>query len=97
MNKKKVRMRRKVVSSIFLILIIGLTLSLFYGAVAGGSEQSSYIKVTVQPGDTLWKIAKDNSIQNNKDVRCLIYEIRQVNNLQTATLMPGQIIKIPTN
>lgn len=47
----------------------------------------------VESGDTLWEIAEKNNV-NNKDVRKLIYEIRELNNIDS-NLYIGQQIIIP--
>lgn len=47
----------------------------------------------VESGDTLWEIAEKNNV-NNKDVRKLIYEIKELNNIDTM-LYIGQEIIIP--
>lgn len=98
MNRKKLHMRRRrrrFFSSIFLLIIIGLTFTSVNSSIARGSESPHYIQVTVQTGDTIWKIAKNNA-NKERDIRDLVYEIREINNLSTANLKPGQIVKIPT-
>ena len=97
MNKSKLQMRRRrrFFSSIFLVIIIGLSFASVNSSIARGSESPRYIQVTVQAGDTIWKIAKDNA-SKERDIRDLVYEIREINNLSTTSLKPGQIIKVPT-
>lgn len=51
--------------------------------------------VVVQKGDTLWSIVKTNC-SNFGDIREVIYEIRDLNDLETANIFPGQKIKIPS-
>jgi len=92
--KRKEQIRRRFFCAIFLVLVIGLSLSLFYSTMATGSEPLSYIEITVEQGDTLWELAQDN-LTENQDIRAVIYEIRELNNLSTANLTPGQIIRIP--
>lgn len=53
--------------------------------------QFEYIKV--KKGDTLWAIASNYS--GNKEIREVIYEISQINNIHNAQIYPGDIIKIP--
>lgn len=50
------------------------------------------IQIVVQPGDTLWSIAK--STIPNKDPRDVIGAIRDRNQLSSATVYPGQVLKI---
>ena len=50
------------------------------------------IQVVVQPGDTLWSIAKSHV--PNQDPRDVIGATREKNQLLSATLSPGQVLKI---
>jgi len=52
--------------------------------------------VVVQPGDTLWSIAR-GLCSDRADVRRLVYEIRQLNGLQSAVIHPGQHLIIPVD
>jgi nucleoid-associated protein YgaU len=49
--------------------------------------------VVVQAGDTLWSIA--TSLDGNGDVRALVYEIQQLNDLEGTGLVPGQVLQLP--
>ena len=59
---------------------------------AAGAQR--YATVTVHPGDTLWSIASANTGDN--DVQETIDRITAANHLATATLQPGQRLRIPT-
>ena len=48
---------------------------------------------TVEPGETLWGIARYYYPQ--RDPRYIVHQIRQSNNLETATLQIGQRIILP--
>ena len=45
----------------------------------------------VQSGDTLWIIARSNF---NGDTRAAVDRIRAINELETAILLPGQVLKL---
>jgi nucleoid-associated protein YgaU len=49
--------------------------------------------VVVQAGDTLWSIA--TSLDGSGDVRALVYEIQQLNDLEGTGLAPGQVLQLP--
>jgi hypothetical protein len=49
--------------------------------------------VVVQPGDTLWSIA--SPVARGTDVRAVVDRIRQLNGLQSADLVPGQVLQLP--
>jgi len=86
--------KQKLLNIICIALSFILSLSIFFTMIAGAEEETIYKEVVVKPGDTLWKISKDN-MESHEDIRYYIYKIRQVNNLQTAQITPGQVIKLP--
>lgn len=49
--------------------------------------------VVVQPGETLWQIAKTLAPQG--DPRALVAEIRELNGLSDAPVRPGQSLVVP--
>ncbi|USG68050.1 LysM peptidoglycan-binding domain-containing protein [Brevibacillus ruminantium] len=52
-------------------------------------------EVTVQPGDSLWKLAVDHRSDEGMDVRDLVNEIKSWNKLDGAIIYPGQTLQIP--
>jgi hypothetical protein len=56
---------------------------------AGGPEQ----RYRVQPGDTLWSIAVDRFAG---DPREGVWELRVRNRLSSATIVPGQVLVVPS-
>jgi LysM repeat protein len=60
----------------------------------------NYKTIYIAQGDTLWKIAeleqKNNSYYEHKDIRDIVYDIKNTNNLQISNLAVGQELKIPT-
>ena len=48
----------------------------------------------VQPGDTLWRIA--TRVAPGADPRPVIDDLAQANGLQAGSLVPGQVIRLPT-
>ncbi|MEJ8546032.1 cell division suppressor protein YneA [Brevibacillus borstelensis] len=53
------------------------------------------IEITVQPGDSLWNLAIAYKTDPKKDVRDMVYAIRELNKLESAIIYPGQTILIP--
>jgi LysM repeat protein len=87
--------RSAVVASLSILLLSAF--SLFTGASAGSDEtakSSSYVKVSVKPGETLWSIAA--ALDPKGDRRDLVDELMRVNSLKSATLEAGQKIYLPT-
>lgn len=75
-------------------IVIFLSVALFNISIAkSNSEEAEYIDYTITKGETLWGIAKEYT-PDNKDIRQTIYEIKQINNMQTSNVYENQTIKI---
>ena len=63
--------------------------------IALAKEDKKYVleEYTVTAGNTLWQIAEDNK-EEGTDTRDFIQELKELNNLQDATIYAGQTIKI---
>ena len=59
----------------------------------GGLRLAGVSSVVVRPGDTLWSIA--SPVAADGDVRAAVDEIRQINGLTSADLVPGQTLQLP--
>lgn len=90
MKKRKLRFR------LAALVLISISLLLFLGSfkVGGSVRNAGYKVVTVEEGDNLWNIVKNNC-NNYRDIRKAIYDIKKINNLPSAVLTPGCKIKIP--
>lgn len=84
---------------------IFITVSLMLGAIItnilfstakaySNPVESPYEEIIIAEGDTLWYIAIDFMPQNY-DVREMIYNIKQLNNMETVSIFPGDKIKVP--
>lgn len=100
MKKKKyvkVDFIKFVRASIVLFFIMLLICLLFSKAVYSACEVS-YKERVVFSGDTLWEIAKSELAENdyfkNKNIRDVITEIKELNELEDSYIKEGQILKI---
>lgn len=55
-------------------------------------SKNNYEVISINKGETLWCIAEKYP---NKDPRKFIYEIKEINNLNSSIIYPGQKIKVP--
>lgn len=79
--------------ALLLILLCGFFVAgVFYGLeIAGTEPELEWVDYVVQPGDTLWGIAKNVQSQ---PVDKTIWMIRQRNGID-ALIKPGQVILVP--
>lgn len=99
MRKRRYRIVNKKRFNTFLIsatIIIAFIISLFINNNKAYSltYNEPFKEIVINKGDTLWSIALEN-MPDDYDVRKMVYEIREFNNLDNATIYPGDIIKVP--
>ncbi len=85
------RFRRFIFISVLFISIIIFAFTLTINAYSKDIPQFKYINV--KEGDTLWSLA--SNYMESKEIREAIYEISKLNNIQNASIYPGDIIAIP--
>lgn len=91
--------RRGRLARTLLVLSLAVVLASVFGFSAGAGtnsavgEPTSFIEVTVAPGDTLWSLA--SRMAGGADVRSMVDEIASVNALASADLQAGQKVRIP--
>ena len=92
-----------------LVLLAFFTLSFLFGAfiqayasdeepihasVEAAPIEPAYVAYSVEPGDTLWSIAKVH-LPKDTDIREFIHDIKAMNHLNTSVLQVGQTLQIP--
>ncbi|RKD34508.1 LysM peptidoglycan-binding domain-containing protein [Thermohalobacter berrensis] len=77
--------------TLIIISILGVMSSLEKVYSSGYTE---FIEVKVKRGDTLWNIAKKNN-PNNDDVRKIVHKIMKLNDMESAEIFPGDVLKVP--
>lgn len=89
--------RRKGLVFLFTVmLLLVFSLTIVVQADASDSTMNPYIEVQVLPGDTLWNIVQSH-YHGDKDIREMIYQVREENGLNSSNIYTGQLIKIPLN
>lgn len=99
MKKSRRKRNFKLKNVVLLVLAIISINSIFFNNNSYSKVEVSYKTELISSGDTLWSIAQRES-QNNKyyqdkDIREIVYDLKQVNNLQASDLSVGQEIQIP--
>jgi nucleoid-associated protein YgaU len=81
---------------VVLALLVVLAVSLLGRTPAGAGSDAAVpatVQVIVQPGDSLWSIAK--AAAPGDDVRATIERIATLNNLDSKSVVPGQTLVVP--
>jgi Tfp pilus assembly protein FimV len=87
---------KKVLLCICILLYGGLLIALDVEHGAAKGERPEGLVYIVEPGDTLWSIAERHREQAGvRDVRELVYALRQFNDLDSTHLKPGQRLIVP--
>jgi len=86
--------KRKFISTLGIITIfIFLIILLITNALKEPQYTESYKTIYISKGETLWSIAEEYKIPN-QDIRDYIDQIKQLNNMKTATIYEGQALTI---
>jgi len=72
--------------------VAALVLLLASSVMAAGPEPET-VDYRVLPGDTLWTIAQE--VEEGGDVRDVVAEIRNLNDLDSSLILPGQVLLVP--
>lgn len=90
---------KKFLRSIFIILLVIFILSLICAKASLSHKEMEYTTLYVTNGDTLWSIAKDlqknNVYYKGKDIRDIVANIKDINNLESSNLYINQELMIP--
>ncbi len=96
MNKKRYHLKNRTRFFCFIFVISLVIFITVYTANVSGYHEQEYVSVTVNSGDTLWSIAERYCDENN-DIRKYIYDIKDINNLDSGFLIADTSILIPIN
>ncbi len=95
----KIKNLSKFVRSLIVVIGIVIFISLITNKTLSHAEKE-YKTICVDRGDTLWSIAsieaETNSYYKNKDIRYIINDIMEENDLDSKTLSINQELQIPT-
>ena len=91
---------KKFTRSMSIIIFLIIFIILILANISFSHTEIKYKEISVSSGDTLWSIAKYQKINNNyfenKDIRDIVAEIKNVNNLKNSSLNIGDKLSIPT-
>lgn len=67
---------------------------LFFSNKVYSSTRDNYKMICIEKGDTLWDIATEYNTKNI-DIRQVVLDIKELNNLGYRLIYPGDLIKVP--
>ena len=93
-GEKKSILIKTLTAAAAVILLSILLISLF-SLIGSGVNSSNFIKHEIESGESLWSIAAHYYDKDNFDLRKIIYNIKQVNDIDSAVITPGRELIIP--
>lgn len=87
------RRGRVVLATLACLMVVALGMVAGRAFAAGPSEPLVYQTVVVAPGQTLWEIA--GTVSGERDVRDVVLELVELNELGSAQLLAGQELLVP--
>jgi len=96
---KKYRVVNKKRFTTFIVFTFSLLFLLYFILLnslkaEGRILNDRYFEHYIIDGDTLWNIALEY-MPKKYDVRKMVYDIKELNHLETSFIFPGEVIKIP--
>ncbi len=82
----------KLLVLVIVVWVAGAGVLTVFAAPSVSKEE--VIKLTVQPGDTLWEIAANHKPER-MDIRVYIEGIVRINGLEDGGVQAGQVLKLP--
>ncbi len=78
-----------------LLVVMVIAVGIWWIAEASVDQEEIVVPDThqVQPGETLWQIAKE--YYPDTDPRKVVWEIRELNGMASATIYPYEVLKLP--
>lgn len=90
----RIQNKKKFITTIgMLVMIIFLTIILVNTIVNKPEYKETYKTIYISEDETLWSIAEEYK-KPDQDIRDYIYEIRKLNNMESATIYEGQELTI---
>ena len=95
MLQRRIKLRRQ--RTAFFMIMVVLVVMMAHAAFskpADISKEYSIVSVTVEPGDTLWSIAREYKSEG-EDLRDFVYEIAANNGVKDCNIVCGQTLFVP--
>jgi LysM repeat protein len=94
-NEGETSVFSKVLTAVIGILILSILFISLFSLIGSGENSSNFIDHEIKSGESLWSIAAKYYNKNDVDLRKMIYEIKKINNIDSALINPGKELIIP--
>lgn len=97
-KRKQKRMSLAILLCFAVLIAFGGSLAMTRTAEAGTTQSSRYkyyTSIQVEPGSSLWEIAREYASSEYEDLEDYIREVRQINHLDQDTIYAGSYLCIP--
>lgn len=88
------RVKTSVLFMVAFVVCLNLGLKVTAANFTEMKNSPAYVEITVKSGDSLWNLTEIH-YKGNEDIRKIIYRVKEINQLENARIVPGQLIKIP--
>ena len=86
--------KRKFIKSTLTLIIIVISIIILVNTIINKTEYAEkYKTIYISEDETLWSIAEEYK-KPNQDIREYIYEMKKLNNMESATIYEGQELTI---
>ncbi len=82
---------------VFVLAITAFTLYPEKTDVNASAHWNEPVEITVQQGQSLWTIAENIPGSDSIDIRKAIYEIKELNQLDSSSVRAGQVLLVPSS
>ncbi len=90
----KIVNKRKFIKSTLTLIIILVSIIILVNTIINKTEYAEkYKTIYISEDETLWSIAEEYK-KTNQDIREYIYEIKKLNNMESAAIYEGQELTI---
>ncbi len=86
--------RRRFIRSLIMLITLVMAVSAISNFAFAKKTEEEFLKVIVSSGDSVWTIAKENN-PKDMDLRRLVYEIIEENDIVNGAIYAGQELVIP--
>ncbi|ADO77184.1 cell division suppressor protein YneA [Halanaerobium praevalens] len=87
----------KFLTILTVIICLSILFILLFSLLGKGKTSDNFIKHEIKVGESLWSIANHYYDSNKVDLRKIVYNIKEINNINSSLIIPGKKLLVPLN